>query len=805
MTFAKSSVWLLVSLSLPLPAVGQRTSPGELVDQLLSRRAPAPNPGLIQSSKPLLAGERWSLFEKPDNKAPLEVLAKYWAENNEGDPDSVTRLRLVEASQKFPQLIPRLSKLLPATPAAHEVILKIYEQEVRTKRFRNAWRDEVSKFLRQNTMYLRRELLQKAGSATDKEGYIDGEEDLRALAKLDWPLASEVLKKHAAKSGTRIGALALGLMYRRSLVENDDDAAALYRSKLKSTAEDKKQPGKARAIACEELLDTDWPGRDEWYLNLFQDQTLSDLSDGHTLFSPLSSPVWEKPDDWIPRISRLVGDSNRVVHNAAVQILVSFHLRNGRKDALLPLLPWLFDPKWSSARDRLRLIQSTDELDMKESVPGLIAVLDQDDQYERSYAAASLVHFQPPEAVPALKRAIEKEREWDHRRRIIQALVACSGISGEEAEAAILAYAQEMKTPEGKERIEKYAASVGSEGNVPASLALGIYLSDSKDLNEDAVGMLIARASTPAADRETTQILLNIVDSQPSAAAHHSFLARLQSERVSGESVHIVLTNRESLVHKVAGELRTVAGGRGAPAAVATVLLKDNARASHILKDHDMAGQAVLMATARLIRAPLPIDLVGSLLSSQDQFVSRAAEAYLETDDSTVARKLILAHSGATARILGARQEFDPGHDTFGEFESWGERLRKEVLQPSGPEEIFALLSASYWGGSWQIVIRVRQGKTTLESYSEGRNATRMSLSETQIRKLRLFITDNKVDDLGPLNTTVHDGRQYEYLHITKAGGRRVFMNNPGISSTGGSVYDRLCGLLISLNSKPRS
>jgi hypothetical protein len=34
---------------------------------------------------------------------------------------------------------------------------------------------------------------------------------------------------------------------------------------------------------------------------------------------------------------------------------------------------------------------------------------------------------------------------------------------------------------------------------------------------------------------------------------------------------------------------------------------------------------------------------------------------------------------------------------------------------------------------------------------------------------------------------------QYEYVHITRSGGRRVFMNNPGLAGTGGSVYDQTC------------
>ncbi|MDB6003092.1 MAG: hypothetical protein JWR15_79, partial [Prosthecobacter sp.] len=45
---------------------------------------------------------------------------------------------------------------------------------------------------------------------------------------------------------------------------------------------------------------------------------------------------------------------------------------------------------------------------------------------------------------------------------------------------------------------------------------------------------------------------------------------------------------------------------------------------------------------------------------------------------------------------------------------------------------------------------------------------------------LTQFISQNQVDELPPLTLQVDDGIQYEYVSITSAGGRRVFMNNPG-------------------------
>ena len=57
---------------------------------------------------------------------------------------------------------------------------------------------------------------------------------------------------------------------------------------------------------------------------------------------------------------------------------------------------------------------------------------------------------------------------------------------------------------------------------------------------------------------------------------------------------------------------------------------------------------------------------------------------------------------------------------------------------------------------------------------------------------MREFLSENHVDDLPPLNTAVADGMQYEFVRLSREGGRRVFMNNPGFGGSGGSVYQLL-------------
>src|SRR4029453_4860376 len=116
----------------------------------------------------------------------------------------------------------------------------------------------------------------------------------------------------------------------------------------------KNNPGVGRDVAFGALAGTDWPGRDQWFIAQLADPSLREMRDDVFALAPLAEAVGRQPDKWIPIVTRLLGNTSRAVHDAAVSCLVQFHLDKARADALRPLLPWLANPRWSSARDRLR-------------------------------------------------------------------------------------------------------------------------------------------------------------------------------------------------------------------------------------------------------------------------------------------------------------------------------------------------------------------------------------------------------------------------------------------------------------------
>jgi hypothetical protein len=796
-------------LALLIPAGGMPAS----VSAYLRRQAGAVDPiyELLQMPAPApFRGEAYPKEESPEDSsfepqrnppgddAPLDVLIGYWTDDSrrreDRKPSPIVSKRLLEGAEKSPERLTELLDLLPDAADTHDRVKKLLDQEERSPRPGVDWKKRAHEWLMSHSVYFRDELEQSAKEAKDEDGGVSGEDRIEALAGLDWPRAEPVLKKLASGDQPRTAALALSLLYKHALKSNDARQEDALRTRLKAIVADREAKGYARDAACNSLLTTEWNGRDEWYLSLFGDATLRNLKEDDFIFSPLNWPVATDPDKWIPVMTELVGDKNRAIHDAAVSCLVFFNLKNARGDALRPLLPWLFDPKWSSANDRLRLIQSLENLNIPESVPGLIHVVEFDnDSYDRSYAAESLAAYRDPRAIPALKKALAKEKTEHHRARIINALVVCGGMSDGEEISALEAYAAQITTSQGRRQFENYVFDLSDKTAIPAEVSVGYFLSGSKAPSEALAARLLARSQTLRQSQpKVAAALLDIAHSWSGKTADLDIIKRVAESRADAKSILSALERRQTLRQTAGEQLRDLAKTGGTPRGVAVALLGDQAGERETLEGADKEAQRALLACARLTREPLPVAIVGRLLNHDDRNLAMAAESYLESEDSAEARKLVLAKHPGEALILGARQGFDPGHHSFGQFDHLEDQLRDEVRKSDGDDEIFALLSAGYWGDAGQVVIRVRHGKAELFIYKERSRLWRRALGADELQSLKAFIAENRVDDLPPLNTLVFDGMQYEYAHAARDGGRRVYMNNPGAARTGGSVYDLL-------------
>jgi hypothetical protein len=177
---------------------------------------------------------------------------------------------------------------------------------------------------------------------------------------------------------------------------------------------------------------------------------------------------------------------------------------------------------------------------------------------------------------------------------------------------------------------------------------------------------------------------------------------------------------------------------------------------------------------------------------------------------ATVAAALLTAYRAAAAGvtgteseipIVGARPADDPGAYSFPEFDRREERLRQAMRSAAKREEILALLSTGQFGGDGQIVVRLDGDRGRLAFAPDDARSFERSLSSAEVGALRAFLAKEKAFELGPLTGRVYDGEQFELLRLTKTGGRRLFMNNPGLA--GPKVYQRICDNFRALLGKP--
>jgi hypothetical protein len=681
-----------------------------------------------------------------------------------------------------------------------ERIKRLYDREQAVGQRDATWTMPVRAWLRMHSKYFLDELIQAARQATFKSWWLEGKEELLALARLDWAQAEPILQEHAAGREPRRAAEARSILFQQALQKKDTEKAARLRKQLQAVVADKKQPGHARAIACERLLEVDWPGRDEWYLSLFPDATMQALGEDSVISWPLRGPVSVNPDKWIPILTRLVGNKDRAVHDNAVSCLIQFQLERARKGALQPLLPWLSDLQWSSAPDRLRLIQSLDRVDLPESVPGLIKVVEREDGWELAGAAQALAVYRDRRAVAALKKALARDNTEHHRRSIVRALWAIQGLTVEEVVAAVEAYAVAMSTPQGRGEVHSAVFDVLPQKPLSASVSLGYHLSGLRPSMDEAAARLVQRADGLEKEKlEVAQAIRSAIQDWPGKAVDSYILHRIREGKADAATFQTALDRRDSLRANAPDQLQALKDRPGAARGWAAILSGDPKQQAQVLESSDPEAQRALLAGARLIREPLPIDKVGRILKRTPSNLALAAERYLESEDSSAARQLLYDRHPGEALILGARPDFDPGHNTYPAFDAWEKRLRDEVRGKDGPMEVYALLSAGYWGNAGQVIIRIRRDVATLSVHRGREQPEFRTLLPAELERLRAFLSDYRIDNLPPLDSAVADGIQYEYLHLTKNRGRRLFMNNPGTGDDSDPVYGQLTEFLSDL------
>ncbi|HYR29423.1 MAG TPA: hypothetical protein VEU30_13215, partial [Thermoanaerobaculia bacterium] len=254
-------------------------------------------------------------------------------------------------------------------------------------------------------------------------------------------------------------------------------------------------------------------------------------------------------------------------------------------------------------------------------------------------------------------------------------------------------------------------------------------------------------------------------------------MERIESGTAGAATIVAGLARRESIRTSSAAALKRLAAADGIPGGIAAVIAADADVQRRILAGEDLAAQQALFAAARLVREPLPIDAAAALFGRSKE-LDETIEAWLIADDSPTARAVIQARHPDRILILGSTGGWDIAfmeweNDLLRRFEKWE------------ADEVFALATL---GQGSLVEIAVRGARATING---------KPLRVDEVARLRAFLAELRFDELGPIDTGVIDGAQYEYVHLTRASGRRVFMNNPAHAP--GSPHDEVVRRLTAL------
>lgn len=677
---------------------------------------------------------RPALERRLERDDPDDRLFWQWSQRR-AEVSERERLELWAACQRHPGAIERHLEHLPDRADVDDWI-HAHLAEIKRNEATRAW-------LRRRGRYLREELVACAAKGSEL--------DLLALLRLDRPLGATTLAKLADSP--------LRSVIRCWL----DPSREELRRPVEAMLWNRKTKGETREMLCRVLGQMRWSGQEAWMRKLWSLGPDS-VSEGHLGFAPLSAWVAADPDRWVPLMISWLNDKNRQIHDNAVSCLVQFHLDRGREDAMRALLPWLKDPKWSSARDRLRLIQTLEQFEIPEAIPGLLSVVaSNQDGSERGYAAETLAHYRPAGALPVLRSGLGREKTGYQREHYLKALMACGGFSLGEQLQALRRYAKLV------------AAGEVSGFDLPLlndhpKEELGAYVAAHPQLSPEwmaAVSTELAelRVSSPKA----AVALEGLICKWRGELMEKFVLDQVVSDRADAVLLAKAMELRANLAALGPERLKSMLARGGEQAGIAACLLDLGETRSTLLRSGDEAACNAVLALARLQRLELDLKSVAVLKNKAE--TREAAVAYLTALDSADSR-LLLQEKG---RILGSS-----GGELAGIAPDLEASMQAELDRSSDCEEMFGLFTTGYYESYGHFLVRKGTDGASFVWTHGGASYRSRKLSAQEFSRLKSFVEEQKVDSLPKLNELGGHGCEYQYCHLTRQGGFRVYAYAPG-------------------------
>ncbi|MEJ7847793.1 MAG: hypothetical protein WKF92_06885 [Pyrinomonadaceae bacterium] len=386
------------------------TAKEDIVLALMNFPAPPPPNPLVQGDRRSRNEEFFNKTNPPADDAPIEDLLEYWITQNGNyvelgynpKPSATTLGRLLDEIRKNPETVSGFLNVLRDSPEAAEAVKRIYDTMDASAEMDDDSRSGLKRWLKFNSPHFSNELARDAQKAGDVGEYVGNQEELLALAKVDFRLASPMINRLYNDSSQKTSqVLARWALYKHALDEGSVADTDRYRDELKAVVEDKNATAGMRDLAFDALSkENEWPGREEWYYSLLGDETLADLRVNGQSYTGLTTLMLYAPEDrYLDKMIEFASSDNLVIRAAAVRNLIT--KLNGKNPAVVKvMLPWLEDANWAkdTGGGRNALVQALATVKLPESVPGLIAALNEKgtrDVYVRDGNANSMSNMNP--------------------------------------------------------------------------------------------------------------------------------------------------------------------------------------------------------------------------------------------------------------------------------------------------------------------------------------------------------------------------------------------------------------------------
>lgn len=833
---------------------------GNLVADMLDLPAPPPPNPLTSGLDRQREDSFYSSKKPPADDAPIEDLIDYWSASRYGrtnavypDPSETVIQRLKDAIRNSPELLLSLVNILPDDSDTVSFVKSISDHLKTTARIETGGEEEgegdpesVKTWLKYNSPEYNDELLAGASEVKDNEGYVTNQEDLLALSRFDPERAAPILDRlHNDSSQPVSQTLAKWALYRRAMDTKSLGDIEKYRDELKAIVENKDAPPGMRDLAIDALLlETGWDGRDDWYFSLMADESLAVLKVGDTVHTGLTTYM-QSPDlaKDVDKMIELLKSSNPTVRNAAVRNLASVISRDN-PEIVRALLPWLEDPKWAREveNERATIVEALQAIEMPESVPGLIEMLDQTSKVVRRsnsnsntirymansnsdsveaevdfemvahrLAAVKALGMQKDQrAVPALRRVLYVIEGYE-RGTVVRSVWLCKGFSIKEQVDSLETYARATAKQEAAINSNTFSVTGNSNRPVdPNKIDIGQMLGEQLLQNEQAEEALVSAAVDridvlARRDRATSAKMASIVEDWNGEAVNALMLRNLKNGRAGLDATIKLLSLRKELMEKQSNAVYDARGGTPAALGIATCILNNNGDYDAVLAGDNAEAKTAMLACARLVRADLPVNSVTPYLGSADKTLATAAERYLEANDSPEARMAVLARHPGKARVLGSRISFAPGDEARAKSSRY--------LQPLFASVPGAYIYASYMLDSTsedledtekRLRKEVLENEELLGMYGYDSNYIRIykdkavfsweddearyyerTLDPREFERFKNFLVSNNADSQPPYITPApHHGESStaELVMIGRQGGRRVYFSSPSKS-----------------------